>query len=195
MSFRCLYLMIYFIFKRHQTKDLVARYFSLGLQQKEILLFLRVLHKENMSLRTLKRILSHLNLYRRKDFSRIDDVVRFIEGELNKSGQLHGYKWMHLRCLQNNLVVTQKVVRELLSLLDPEGVSLRQKRRLRRRQYQNKGPNYLWHVDSYDKLKPYGICINGCIDGFSRHIIWLRAGITASNPKVRNSFEFSKSID
>ena len=27
------------------------------------------------------------------------------------------------------------------------------------------GPNYLWHMDSYDKLKPYGISIHGCIDG------------------------------
>ncbi|CAG9763543.1 unnamed protein product [Ceutorhynchus assimilis] len=39
-------------------------------------------------------------------------------------------------------------------------------------------------MDSYDKLKPYGICINGCIDGFSRHIIWLRLGRTSSDPKV-----------
>lgn len=42
----------------------------------------------------------------------------------------------------------------------------------------------MWHIDSYDKLKPYGICINGCIDGFSRNIIWLRAALTNSDPKV-----------
>ncbi|CAH1115627.1 unnamed protein product [Psylliodes chrysocephalus] len=101
--------------------------------------------------------------------------------EIKKCGQLHGYRWMYLKCLQKNLVVTQDIDRELLGLLDPEGVEIR--KRLRRRQYHNKGPNYLWHIDSYDKLKPYGICINGCIDGFSRHIIWLRAGPTASDPK------------
>jgi len=28
------------------------------------------------------------------------------------------------------------------------------------------GPNYLWHVDGYDKLKPFGMAISGCIDGF-----------------------------
>ena len=27
------------------------------------------------------------------------------------------------------------------------------------------GPNYLWHVDGYDKLTPYGLNIHGCIDG------------------------------
>ncbi|XP_031333705.1 uncharacterized protein LOC116163746 isoform X2 [Photinus pyralis] len=68
--------------------------------------------------------------------------------------------------------------------MDPQGVEIRKRKRLRRRQYLNKGPNFLWHVDSYDKLKPYGICINGCIDGFSRHIIWLRVGSTSSDPKV-----------
>ena len=33
-------------------------------------------------------------------------------------------------------------------------------------------------IDSYDKLKPYGIGINGCIDGFSRHIMWMEAYTT-----------------
>lgn len=28
-----------------------------------------------------------------------------------------------------------------------------------------KGPNYTWHLDGYDKLKPYGFCIHGCMDG------------------------------
>ena len=55
---------------------------------------------------------------------------------------------------------------------------------MKRRQYFAKGPNYLWHVDSYDKLKPFGLCISGCIDGFSRRIIWLNVYRTSSNPRV-----------
>lgn len=27
------------------------------------------------------------------------------------------------------------------------------------------GSNYLWHVDAYEKLNPYGFTIHGCIDG------------------------------
>ena len=27
------------------------------------------------------------------------------------------------------------------------------------------GPNYIWHCDGNDKLKKYGFCIHGCIDG------------------------------
>ncbi|CAH1155551.1 unnamed protein product, partial [Phaedon cochleariae] len=166
------------------TEQLVHQYFSLGFEHKEILNYLKILHNRCISLRTLKRILAKLHLYRRKHFSNIEDVVRFMEGEIEKGSQLHGYRWFHLKCLQNDLVVSQSIVRELLWYLDPHGMELRKRKRLRRRQYSNKGPNYLWHMDSYDKLKPYGICINGCIDGFSRQIIWLQAGPSSSDSKV-----------
>ena len=71
-----------------------------------------------------------------------------------------------------------------MKILDPEGIAARKRHRLRRRQYKSKGPNFVWHIDSYDKLKPYGIAINGCIDGFSRNIVWLEASTTNSDPKV-----------
>ncbi|XP_046579233.1 uncharacterized protein LOC124286835 [Haliotis rubra] len=91
---------------------------------------------------------------------------------------------MHLKCIQNGLVVTQEVVRQLMQIIDPQGVKLRRRHRLLRREYFNYGPNFLWHMDSYDKLKPYGICINGAIDGFSRYIVWLEAHKTSSDPRL-----------
>lgn len=39
-----------------------------------------------------------------------------------------------------------------LRILDPEGVSLRSQHCLSRRQYYNQGPNFLVHIDGYDKL-------------------------------------------
>ena len=67
----------------------------------------------------------------------------------------------------HRLVVGKENVRELLNILDPEEVELRTRRRLKRRQYITKGPNHLWHIDGYDKLKPFGFCIHGAINGFS----------------------------
>ncbi|XP_031334523.1 uncharacterized protein LOC116164477 [Photinus pyralis] len=163
---------------------LVENYFSVGFQQNEIISMLELVHRVKVHPRTLKRILCRLKLCRRKNYSDIGIVVNFINSQLANSGQLHGYRWMHLKCIQHGLIVTQKTVREVLALLDPEGVYIRKRKRLRRRRYFNEGPNAVWHIDSYDKLKRYGICINGAIDGFSRHIIWLHAGRTSSNPKV-----------
>ena len=33
-------------------------------------------------------------------------------------------------------------------------------------------------------FKPFGFCIYGCIDGYSRRIMWLEVGITNSNPAI-----------
>ena len=46
------------------------------------------------------------------------------------------------------------------------------------------------------KLKPYGIAIHGCIDGFSRKILWLVAGHTNNNPRhvARNFCRVHKNI-
>lgn len=70
-----------------------------------------------------------MNLYRRKNYAKIEDVVNFLEMEILNSSQLHEYKWMHLRCMQNNINITQDIVRELLLILDPEGVSIRKKKK------------------------------------------------------------------
>ena len=90
---------------------------------------------------------------------------------------------MHLRCLQQGFVVTQNAVRALQQL-DPEGVAARRKRRLVRRMYRSACPNAAWHMDGYDKLKPFGIAINGCIYGYSRKIMRLEAYTTNHNSKV-----------
>lgn len=164
--------------------ELIKFYYSLGFHHSEILSYLFLNHNIQISSRTLKRRLKTLNLYRKKNFTDIADVYNFIERNIQVHGQLHGYRWMHLKCLQNNIVVTQKIVRQLLQIIDPVGVDIRSRRRLRRKQYWCKGPNYLWHMDCYDKLKPFGICISGCIDGFSRKIIWLRAVSNTSDPKI-----------
>lgn len=109
-------------------------------------------------------------------------------GLLEGHGRLHGYKLHHLNCIQAGYVVIQSTVRHLLKFLDPHGVQQRRRNRLMRRIYINPGSNFMWHVDSYDKLKAYGMCINGAIDGFSRLIVWLHAHSTNSNPKVIASY-------
>ena len=50
--------------------------------------------------------------------------------------------------------------------------------------FTSQGPNFAWHCDGYDKLKPFGLPIHGCIDGYNNsmklnfqksscvHVIW-----------------------
>ncbi len=165
-------------------EQFIEFYFELGLKYKEIRAVLSTRHGFYVSERHLKRILREKGLSRRKSYSALADLVDFISHQLQYSGQLHGYRWMYTKCRDRGLRVRKEDVRMVLKELDPAGVSMRRARRLRRRNYFAKGPNFIWHLDSYDKLKPYGVCINGCIDGFSRKIIWLNAYTTSSDPKL-----------
>ncbi|XP_050411057.1 uncharacterized protein LOC126825414 [Patella vulgata] len=160
-------------------------HFSLGLKYSHILSMLAQAHSIIISLSTLKRILRVNRLHRRKNYSDLLRVVLFIENKLNVTGgQVGGYRWLHLQCRHNGLNISRHTVQTLLQILDPVGVQLRLSKRLKRRQYYAKGPNYLWHLDSDDKLKRYGLCINGCMDRFSRCIIWLNVFQTSNDPKV-----------
>ncbi|CAL8241411.1 unnamed protein product [Gadus morhua 'NCC'] len=108
-----------------------------------------------------------------------------IRTELNGSGQLLGYRAMWQTLQQtHSLTVRRDNVMQALRFLNPERVSLRHRRRFFRRSYCAAGPNQVWHADGYDKLKPFGIAISGCIDGYSRRLMWLSSGSTNNNPAV-----------
>ena len=79
-------------------------------------------------------------------------------------------------------------VRELLNILDPGEIESRARCRLKRRQCITKGPNHLWHIDGYGKLKLLGFRIHGAIDGCSRRILWLDVGYTDNDPTVISKY-------
>ena len=81
-------------------------------------------------------------------------------------------------------MIPRQKVQELLKELDPEGCETRRAHCLRRRVYVNPGPNVCWHLDGYDKLKPFGFPIHGCIDGFSRKMLWLHLSKSNNNPQA-----------
>ena len=163
-------------------------YFHLGLSYKEITAVLHIDHGIQLSERHLKRKLADLGLYRRRGYASLETVVDRVMHELVGSGGLHGYRWMWRMLEDRGIHVKQKTVGVILSILDPENVAIRSQRRLHRRNYVARGPNFLWHVDSYDKLKQYGICINGCVDGYSRKIVWCKAYFTSSDPHVISGY-------
>ena len=117
----------------------------------------------------------------------VDDnqIRQYIIEELDGPVKLSGYRamWRRLK-VKHGLNIPRYIVARLLKEIDPEGSLHRQAHRLRRRQYLNPGPNYCWHADGYEKLKPYGFPIHGCIDGFSRRILWLALEKSNNNPKV-----------
>ena len=82
------------------------------------------------------------------------------------------------------IIVQRGIVMNILKEIDPEGTNMRKALRLRRRKYVSEGPNSCWNSDSYDKLKTYDFPIHGCIDRYSRQILWLKVAKSNSRAKV-----------
>ena len=55
---------------------------------------------------------------------------------------------------------------------------------MKRRKYNSPGPNYCWHVDGNEKLKPFDFLIHGAVDGYSRTVLWLYVDTTNNDPKI-----------
>ncbi|KAJ8319620.1 hypothetical protein KUTeg_002828 [Tegillarca granosa] len=132
-----------------ETDQNIRKYFQLGFSNNKILAVLAHFDGIIISHSTLKRKLKSIGLFQ----------------QLDVSGSLLGYRWMHPKCKHSGFNIRRVTFYFIMKLLDLKGMQNRQRKRLKRRQYSCPGPNFVWHDDSYDKLKPFGIAINGCIDG------------------------------
>ena len=160
-------------------KEVITYYFSKGYEYDAIVHFLAKFHDITMSIRTLKNRLRRYQIRRRTPTYDLNLVREAILREL--SG---GYRCMWHTLHLHNIQVPRHVVENLMRELDPDGCEQRRSRALQRQRYSSPGPNHTWHVDGYDKLKPFGFPVHGCIDGWSRRIMWLK--LTRSNKILRN---------
>ncbi len=103
-------------------------------------LCLSVIDDLHISVRHLRRRLSGLQLYRRRQYSDPERVVNFIASQLEGPGCLHGYRMMHERCRLNGLWLTRAMVREIQIRLGSIRCGGKKGRRLRRRRYGVPGP-------------------------------------------------------
>ena len=72
-----------------------------------------------------------------------DEVRALIRKELDGAGCLGGYRsiWHSLR-LAHGISISRHKVATLMKEIDPDGVEVRKRRRLRRREYSSRGPNF-----------------------------------------------------
>ena len=146
-------------------EDAIKRYLYDGYSCYEIFCFPEKYHNISISLRQLHRILRKYGLFRRKNYSSMNEIILALRMLLKESGSSLGYRRIHQKLRQLGCFIDKETVRLCLKMLDPAGVELRICSRLQRRVYLSPGPDHTWHIDGYDKLKPYGFAIHGAIDG------------------------------
>ncbi|XP_053376118.1 uncharacterized protein LOC123543857 isoform X2 [Mercenaria mercenaria] len=173
----------------------IVEYHQYGYSYRLIHYLLECRHNCRISFSYLQRkIIPALSLRRRGPLTvDFNDVIEKALHEIS-NGVAGAEQLRRVFRTKYNVRITRAFSRDLVQLLDYEGVRRRKRHRLRRRQYRSQGPNYVWHLDGYDKLSPYGIAIHGCIDGFSRKVIWLKAGVTNRRPEVVATY-FLQSVE
>ena len=170
-----------------KEKKVIEYYFRRGFKYKTILDFLSEHHDINICMQTLKSRLKKYGLSRRSSSYNMEEVRQELIKELDGPACMGGYRSMWHSLQMKGFQVPRHVVETLMRELDPTGCELRKARRLKRI-YTSAGPNYCWHLDGYDKLKPFGFPIHGCIDGWSRKIMWLKVARSNNNPEIPATF-------
>jgi len=152
------------------TEQMLEFYIENGFTTKEISQML------NVSESTIKRRISKYKMYIRDTYSDLTDsqLDKEIE-DILKEFPNTGYKCMRGFLLHRSIKIQENRVRLSMRRVDPEGIMLRtmQSRPIFRRKYSVAGPLSLWHMDGNHKLIRYKMVIHGCVDGFTRKIIYL----------------------
>lgn len=167
-------------------KRIQVLFFEVGLEDTEML---TVLHKEgfNIGKYTLVRLRFELGLRRRvrgvEQSQAADQLVRQLVAEELQQGVIDGYgrRYLHTHFRQRGHIVARDRLFQAYRTINFEAVE-RRKRDLQRHrgEYIVPGPNFVWSIDGYCKLRPYGVEIYACIDAYSRYIVWVYIGISAS---------------
>ena len=144
----------------------------------------------NVSRWTINRRVKEYGMEGLSKFSDMTDAEldHVIEDYISRHGSTTGQSYIigHLRSL--GLRLQRDRVRASLTRVDPENTALRWACVITRRVYSVPWPNSLWHIDGHHSLIRWGYVVHGCIDGFSRMIIYLNCATNNYSVTVLNLF-------
>ncbi|XP_076814819.1 uncharacterized protein LOC143461059 isoform X2 [Clavelina lepadiformis] len=128
----------------------------------------------NVSKRTVEYRMNEFDLavshkYTILDDEELDEKVF----NLTKHFPNSGYKAIQAALKSQGVCVQRGRLRKSVKKVDPTGVERRKVKCIQRRVYSVRSPLALWHIDSHHKLIRWRFVIHGCIDGFSRLVVYL----------------------
>ena len=130
------------------------------------------------SIKTIRRRIISFNL--REEMPKYsvlsDDALDNVVASITHDFPNCGIRRMKGFLLAQGIRVPWMRVRSSLWRTDPAGILLRtaQLNIVSRRQYSVPGPLSLWHLDGNHKLIRWGFVIHGCVDGYSRRLMFLK---------------------
>jgi hypothetical protein len=139
---------------------------------------------------TIHRRVQQFNLQDMRGFSdladeKLDNIVKtYISTHGSATG--HGYVAGYIKSLGYR--VQRQRIRESMARMDPQNSALRWGVLVSRRTYNVPWPNSLWHLDGHHSLIRWKLVIHGCIDGFSRRIMYSRCSSNNLSESVLELF-------
>lgn len=111
-------------------------------------------------------------------------AIDFLETDLRRTQAIRGfgrgYLWNYVR-QKAGILISPNRLYDFYRDVFPEEVQKRREGNFKHRtDFSVPGPNFLWCLDGYEKLKRFGFQIYACIDAYSRCIIWFFIGRSAT---------------
>jgi hypothetical protein len=148
----------------------------------------------NVNTRKLQEIRKRLGLRRRLLAEELDDAIAEVRqlllqevhgngefGTARSFGTGHMHTHLNTRGIEGagDIKISHAIIREAFRVVDPEGVIRRwHELKAARGEFIVPGPNFVWSIDGYCKLRFMGIEIYAGIDGYSRFVPWHYCGIS-----------------
>ena len=178
----------------NQMENDLKTYVSQDLKRSEVLDFMqRDFPQYKWSLATLDRRLRHFGIHYIDYDTPLTVVADAVQKELEGPGRLLGYRAMNQKLrTEHNVQVPRHLVYNMIAELDPEGLEARNLQRKKKKpkgQFTSEGPLWVASLDGHDKLcgcqnSTFPLGVYGCIDTFSRKILFLFVCHSNSNPLV-----------
>ena len=177
-----------------QLEQGLKTYDSQNLKRSEVLDFMqRDFPQYNWSLATLDRRLRQFGIHYIYYDTPLAVVSDAVQKELEGPGRLLGYRALNQKLrTEHNVQVPRHLVYNMIAELDPEGLEARSLQRQKKKlkgQFTSEGPLWVASLDGHDKLcgfqnSTFPLGVYGCIDTFSRKILFLFVCHSNSNPLI-----------
>ena len=105
-----------------------------------------------------------------------DELDSILQQYIANHGTTTGQVFISGYLKSQGLLVQRRRIRESMARVDPRNTVLRWGITVSRRIYKVPWPNSLWHLDGHHSLIRWKLVVHGCIDGFSRRIMYLSCG-------------------
>ena len=140
---------------------------------------------------TIHRRVTEYDLTSLSSFSDVSDeqLKEMIRQFISEHGNFVGFSMVYGHLESIGFHVQHRRVRNALASVDPCNSRLRWAMVVARRAYSVRSSNSLWHLDGHHSLVNWGFVTHGCIDGYSRLIIYLTCATNNRSETVVDLFQ------